>query len=85
MRRLSGVTDFYLVATGLNPPHLKAMANELEKALARDGADCFRRAGIPESGWIVADYLDAVVHLFSPDVRAYYALERLWSDAPRIG
>ena len=79
------MTDYYLLANGLNPPHLKALADELEKALARVGIRCFRRAGTPESGWVVADYLDAVVHIFSSHVRAYYALERLWGDAPRIG
>ncbi|MBU1693226.1 MAG: ribosome silencing factor [Verrucomicrobia bacterium] len=84
MRGLSSVADFYLVATGLNPPHLKALADELEKALARVGIRCFRRAGTPESGWVVADYLDAVVHIFSSNARVYYALERLWSDAPRM-
>lgn len=84
MRGLSGVTDFYLVVTGLNPPHLKAMADELEKTMARSGVRCFRRAGAPDSGWVVADYLDAVIHLFSSEARAHYALEKLWGDAPRI-
>ncbi len=84
MRGLSGVTDYYLVVTGRNAPHLKAMADELERALSRGGARCFRRAGAPESGWVVADYLDAVIHLFSADARSYYALEKLWGDAPRV-
>ena len=43
-----------------------------------------RSAGAPESGWIVVDYLDVVVHLFTPRARAYYAMEELWSDAPRV-
>lgn len=84
MRGLSSVADFYVVATGLNSPHLKALADELEKALGREGLRCWRRAGTPESGWVVADYLDIVVHIFSPATRAYYALEQLWGDAPRI-
>lgn len=84
MRGLSNVTDYYLLATGLNPPHIRALADELERALVREGIRCFRRAGTPESGWVVADYLDAVVHIFARETRSYYALERLWNDAPRL-
>ncbi|HMP76071.1 MAG TPA: ribosome silencing factor [Kiritimatiellia bacterium] len=78
---LSPVTDFYLIATGNSTPHLKALATEVEKSLAAHGVKCFRRAGTPDSGWIVADYLDFVVHLFTQELRDHYQLERLWSDA----
>lgn len=78
---LSPVTDFYLIATGNSTPHLKALATEVEKSLAVHGVKCFRRAGTPDSGWIVADYLDFVVHLFTQELRDHYQLERLWNDA----
>lgn len=84
MRGLSSVTDYFVIATAQNRPHLKTLADELERGLARDGYLCYRRAGTPESGWIVADYVDAVVHLFLPELRAYYGLESLWGDAPRV-
>jgi ribosome-associated protein len=58
--------------------------SELDHALDPQGARCYRRAGTPESEWIVADYLDVVIHLFSPANRDYYAIERLWSDAKRL-
>ena len=41
----------------------------------------YRHSGEPDSGWVVLDYVDVVVHIFSPDMRTYYALERLWADA----
>ena len=67
--------DFYfigifVVATGAAAPHLKALAKALPKA--------YRVSGDPESGWIVSDYIDVVVHVFSAEARAYYQLEKLW-------
>ena len=70
VRGKSGLTDFFVVATGSAAPHLKALAKALPKA--------YRTSGDPESGWIVVDYIDVVVHVFSPEARAYYALEKLW-------
>ena len=71
VRGKSGLTDFFVVATGAAAPHLKALAKVLPKA--------FRVSGDPESGWIVSDYIDVVVHIFSAEARAYYALEKLWT------
>lgn len=84
VRELSSVTDYYLVATGNNTPHLRALGQELEKSLGELGAKRYRQAGTPESEWIVADYLDVVIHLFTPRTREYYELERLWADAKRV-
>lgn len=71
VRGKSGFTDFFVVATGAAAPHLKALVRDLPKAQ--------RVSGDPDSGWIVADYIDVVVHVFSAEARAYYALERLWA------
>jgi ribosome-associated protein len=81
---LSSVTDYFVICTGRNTPQIKALAQEVEQHLKRQGAACYRRAGTPESQWLVVDYLDTVVHIFSPETRTYYALEELWKDAPRI-
>ena len=70
VRGMSGFTDFFVVATGAAAPHLKALVRTMPKA--------YRVSGDPESGWIVADYIDVVVHVFSAEARAYYALEKLW-------
>ena len=71
VRGKSGFTDFFVVATGAAAPHLKALVRELPKAQ--------RLSGEPDSGWVVADYIDVVVHVFSAEARAYYALEKLWA------
>ena len=81
VRKLSSVTDYYVVATGLNSPHIRALGNVVDEALAQEGVKHFRKAGSAESEWIVADYFDVVAHIFSPATRKYYELERLWSDA----
>jgi ribosome-associated protein len=84
VRGLSTVTDYYLLATANGAPHIKAIAAEIERELEKENARCYRTAGSPNSGWVVADYFDAVIHIFTPKTREYYALERLWGDAKRV-
>lgn len=84
VRKVSSVTDYYVLATGTSPPHLKAMADELHRVLKKAGQKAFRKAGTPESEWLAADYVDLVVHILSPQAREYYGLETLWNDAPRV-
>ena len=84
VQKLSNVTDYYVIVTGNNGPHLKALAAEVERVMEEDGRRCFRRAGTSESQWIVADYIDFVVHVFSHDSREFYGLERLWNDAVKV-
>ena len=84
MRGLSDVTDFYVIATGNNNPHLKALWSECEDVLQANRSRAYRHAGKPESGWLVGDYWDVVVHIFSEEARRNYALEILWRDATRV-
>lgn len=84
VREVSSVTDFFLIATGTSAPHLKALSEEVEVQLKKEGARAYRHSGDPESGWMILDYFDLVVHIFTPEVRSYYDLERLWRDAPQI-
>lgn len=84
VRKLSSVTDYYVIATGANARHLKALADEAQRALKDSGVRPYRQSGTPESGWLVVDFLDFVVHLFLARSREEYALETLWKDAPRI-
>ncbi len=81
---LSSVTDYYVMATGTSAPHIKALAEEVQKVLKQQEVRCHRKSGTAESQWMVLDFVDVVVHIFSRDARAYYALEDLWSDAPRM-
>ena len=84
--QISSVADYLILCSGLNAPHLRALADEVAKQLrlAAPPVAPHRRAGSAESEWLVLDYLDFVVHLFTPAMRSYYALEQLWKDAPVV-
>ena len=84
VRGVSGLCDAFVVATGTAAPHLKGLVAGVQQAMRTAGESSFRLSGDPESGWIVVDYVDVVVHVFSPEARAYYALERLWDGAKPI-
>ena len=79
VRGKSSLADFFVVATGTAAPHLKALIAESPSVMKESGVQSYRTSGDPESGWIVVDYVDVVVHVFSPEARAYYALEKLWA------
>ena len=84
VRGVSGLCDAFVVATGTAAPHLKGLVAGVQQAMRTAGESSFRLSGDPESGWIVVDYVDVVVHVFSPEARAYYALERLWDGAKPV-
>jgi len=84
VRGLSTVTDFYVVATGTSAPHLKALIAETQHRMKELGVTTFRKSGEPDSGWVVVDYVHAVVHAFSTEARAYYAIEKLWATAKEL-
>jgi ribosome-associated protein len=82
---ISTFTDFFVICSGSSEPHLKAIAAEVETKLKEDHQ--IRAAaidGFPASQWIVLDYLQVIVHVFHRDKRAFYNLEDLWGDAPRL-
>ena len=84
LRGRSDVSDFIVLASALNAPHIRALSDEVAKRLRAltPPVAPHRFAGDPASGWLVLDYYQVVVHLFSPQMRAYYALELLWKGAP---
>lgn len=81
VRRISEIADYVVIVTGNSPPHLKALFNEVHVALKHDGFPSYRRAGSPEGGWMVVDFVDVIIHIFSPTARQYYAVEELWEKA----
>lgn len=80
MGEKSGVTDFYVIATGTSDPHLRALRNELERVLDEDKVKVLGVESQPESGWTVVDAFDVIVHLLSPAQRNNFRLEQLWKD-----
>ena len=80
----SSITDFLVLATGTSEPHLRALRIELEKAIDASRQRIVGMETAQESGWIVVDVFDVMVHLFTPDTREKYALENLWKDAVEV-
>jgi ribosome-associated protein len=85
MRGVCDFTDFFVIATGRNPRQTKAIYDEVAGTLKKENRLLARAsAGLPEATWIVGDYGDVVLHLFTPDTRSFYRLEELWSDVPSV-
>ena len=77
---LTTITDYFLIASGRNVQAVRSLAEDLEDKLAERDVLPRRREGLNESRWIVLDYANVIVHLFHPEERAYYNIERLWTD-----
>jgi ribosome-associated protein len=83
MRPVCIYTDFFVICTGQNPRQTKAIFDSVHEGLKRDGRVLPRSVdGTSEGTWIVADYLDVVLHVFTPEARGFYRLEELWGDVP---
>lgn len=80
----SSITDYLVIATATSEPHLRALRIELEKALDAAGVHLVGMESAQESGWMVIDAFDVMVHLFLAEARERYALERLWRDASEV-
>ena len=83
IRKITDFADFFVIATASNARHMRALAETLYKEIPpKTGGK--RHEGDSDSGWILLDYGDVIVHLFSPELRAHYALEELWSEATSV-
>jgi ribosome-associated protein len=80
VRSLSSITDFLVIGTATSEPHIRALRVELEKALDSAKTHIVGFEITPESGWVVVDAFNVMVHLFTPQKRESYGLENLWRD-----
>ena|SRR5688572_14183866 len=85
LRKAGGFTDYFVICTGANARQITAIADSIREALKRELDDRPSVAeGVDRAEWILLDYFDFVVHVFSRDYRAFYNLERLWGNAERV-
>ena len=84
LKAVSSFTDYFLICTGQNPRQVKAIAEAIEVALGSAGTRPAHVEGYDRSDWILLDYFDFVVHVFTADQRRFYNLERLWGSAERV-
>jgi len=84
LRKSAGFTDFFVIASGTNTRQVRAIADAVVETLAAKGAKPAYVEGYDHSEWILLDYFDFIVHVFGPETRVFYDLERLWGNADRL-
>ena len=84
IQELTTIGDYFILVTGTSSPHVKALADEVEDNLSKEGVEPRRIEGAQSATWILMDYRDVIVHIFTKETRDFYNMERLWSDAPRL-
>ncbi len=80
---LSSVCDYFVIASGEADVHVKAIATAVEEGLWQAGHQAYHIEGMNEGNWVLLDYIDVVIHVFREPTRRFYALEKLWGDAPQ--
>ena len=84
LRKAAGFTDYFVICTGQNPRQIRAIADGVEETLGRMHVKPAHVEGYDRSEWILLDYFDFVVHVFSGETRTFYGLERLWGSATTV-
>src|ERR1044071_8203543 len=84
LRKASGFTDFFVIASGTNSRQIRAIADGIMTTLAVEGVKPAHIEGYYRSEWVLLDYFDFIVHIFAPETRAFYGLERLWGSAEHL-
>src|SRR5262245_37895502 len=84
LRKAAGFTDYFVICSGTNPRQVRAIADAVIESLRGEGVKPAHVEGYDRSEWILLDYFDFIVHVFAPETRMFYGLERLWGSAERI-
>ena len=83
LRGLSSFTDYFVICSGTSDTHVEGVAENIENKLYDQGVKLWHREGGKKASWILLDYIDVIIHVFTRDSREFYSLERLWGDAPK--
>lgn len=84
LRGLTDATDYFVIASGTSDAHVRGIADGVMRAMDDAGYPADHVEGLASGRWVLLDFVDFVVHLFHPETRAFYQLERLWQDAPAL-
>ena len=82
LKKISSVCDYFVICSGTVDVHVKAIADAIDEGLRDKGIYPSHREGTQGARWVLLDYFDVVVHVFKEEARQFYALEKLWGDAP---
>lgn len=84
LRGLNDATDWFIIGSGTSDAHVRGIAHSVIERFAAAGMHPHHIEGLTAGRWVLLDFVDIVVHLFHPEARAFYQLERLWNDAPKF-
>jgi ribosome-associated protein len=84
LRKLTTMSDYFIICTADSDTQVKAIADEVDKSLRDEGIKSWHKEGYKALSWVLLDYVDVIVHVFKKDARTFYNLEKLWGDAPII-
>ena len=84
LRKAAGFADYFLICSGGNARQIRAIADSIIDALGADGTKPAHIEGYERSEWVLLDYFDFIVHIFTPEMRHFYGLERLWGNAEPV-
>jgi ribosome-associated protein len=84
LRGLTDATDYFVIASGTSDAHVRGIADSVMEKMGRRGMRTHHVEGLNAGRWVLLDYVDFVIHLFHPETRSFYQLERLWGDAPEL-
>ena len=84
IREITTIADYFVICSGNNARQIQAIADTIDEVLGKQGASLLYREGVAETGWVLLDFGDIIVHVFGVQEREYYRLERLWSEAKTV-
>ena len=84
MRKVCSYTDYFVITSGRSSRQTKAIGDEIRIEMKKEGELVLRVEGEPGGDWILLDYMQVVVHIFTPEARNFYRLENLWREAPGV-
>ena len=84
IRSVTTIADYFVICNGNNSRQIRAIADAIDEQLSKQGAQLLHKEGDADTGWVLLDFGDIIVHIFGPKEREYYRLERLWNEAKTV-
>lgn len=84
LRQIASFADYFVIMTAQSSRQVESLEEDISEALEKAGISRFHREGALGSGWVLLDFSNVIVHIFGPEEREYFALERLWARAPQV-
>ena len=84
LRQVAPFADYFVIMSADSSRQIEALAEDIAQALEDAKVKPYHREGTPSSGWVLLDFSDVIIHIFGPEQREFYQLERLWSRAPQV-